>query len=141
MFPYLAYRIYFPLYILACILFGYAAFDKALPRQGSTADISSIAKIQTSASLAAYYGGGWKQTPDALCLRGLGQLLRNNFAETVLDISMARTLKTTHPWRYPEISGPATDSILAMARNKLSPAIGIWSKVDPSFPGKRYAAG
>ena len=149
-----------PSFLAACLLCGFAGFVKTFPiwsrtvtakpykmfaedsAETDSADIKSCVRdMQISASLAAHYGGGWKQTPDALCLRGLAQLLKNNFAETVMEISMAITLKTSHPWRYPEMTTPTTDSMLGMARNKLSPAIGIWSKVDPSPPGKRFAAG
>lgn len=101
-------------------------------------DLEGVQLTQIYAAFAAYFGGGWKNTPDALCLRGFAQQIRSNFAESTLDLACSLAMKINKAWRI-EFTGVIIDKMLGTARCSLSPSIGIWTKVTAD-PGKRYAS-
>jgi len=97
---------------------------------------------QIFASYVAKFGGGsWKQSPDAILLRGMVFFLRKNFAEAIHDINLAFKAKAKYHWQRPDIKD-AAERVMIKARADQPPLVGNFVELDSdSCVGSRLAAG
>ena len=101
----------------------------ALGGSGMVLSLEVVQQLQFHAASIASLQGGWKNSADAVCLRGLAQAERHNDSEAVRDMSAALKMRR-RTWLCDNYLKGLAESRLEKCRCRISPLFGNWQAME-----------